>query len=370
MTAVERSPMRARLERRYGKDEDLSYLPINFFDIVGDLPEVIKSRIAKYYPQVGKQPFSIQEMAIPHSSYPIFAYRIETPTFVKEIYVKFAPIYPHKNEGLVEYDNLRRIDECFQKGRGYGSPKPLEFIPELNALITEGVAGINLRAVLLRDNWIGASSVRRANLKQIIEKCGYWLREFHETIGIELEPFEAKFDKYWMTSWDLLGPCLFGHRTADRVRLAVQQLIDWRPNKMMLPVSPKHGDMALDNILVDSHEINVLDVSYGNRDVIFNDIACFLAGLRTINNLPRHVLFDFGYARELSRVFLSAYGIVDFQHDKTMLQLYSINAVLERFCEHGKTLRLKFGEKLGRVLTARLCRKYSRILSDVVTELS
>lgn len=355
----------ARLIRRYGDEEDLSYLPRDFFSVVDELPRFLASRIAKYYPEVAQRNPSMREIPIAHSSYPIFAYRIQAPGFSRNVYIKFAPVFPDKNEGLVEYENLQRIHDHFPRGRGYGSPKPLEFIPEWNALITEGVRGTSLRTRLLRANWLGASAARRGELKRIVERCGHWLREFHSINGIEWIRGAPKFELGWMASWDRLRHWLSEAEAGDRIRDDVQRIIDDRWGVLNLPVSRKHGDLALDNILVYEGDINVLDVSYADRDALFNDVAHFVANIRTVNSLPRHVLFDRRYARTLSDIFLKAYGVSDYPDGYESLRPYLINAMLERFTVQASAIRTRFGDKLSGILTALLCRTYARLLCDI-----
>lgn len=354
-----------RLVRVFGDDEDLSYLPPNFFDIVDQLPSTLLARIPRYYPEVGRQKFSIREVPIRHSSYPIFAYRIQAASFAKDIYVKFAPVFSEKNEGLVEYENLKRVHDEFPKGQGYGSPRPLEFIPEISALITEGVEGISLRATLLRANWLGASAKRRADLKRIVERCGYWLRTFHSMYGVELVECQPSFRPAWVGSWDHLRPWLAESEIGDRVQHDVQRIASNQWDRVSLPVSRKHGDLALDNILVHECRISVLDVSYADRAGIFSDLAHFVANLLTVNSFPRYVLFDTGYARELSGLFLSAYGVSEYTNSHALLRPYLIDAMLERFATQTAAVRAKLGDKLAGAIIVPLCRKYAKLLCEV-----
>lgn len=365
MSITRKSSALEHLEERYGSDEDLSYLPENFFEMVDELPKFIRSRVAVYYPEIGQIPCSVRNMAVMHSTYPIFAFRIASPGFVKDIYVKFAPVYPHKNEGLVEYNNLQQVHKCFHKGRGYCSPRPLEFIHELNALVTEGVAGVPFREVLLRDNWIGASDCKRNNLKQIVQRCGYWLREFHEAGGIEFVPFELEGEKGGVVPTGKPGNMPRSGQISGWVNERIKASIDGFPRNAPIPVSRVHGDLALDNILVNGQDINVLDVSYDKKDLIFEDVASFLANLVTINTLPMHPLYNLNYVGELNNSFLAAYGILDYPDHGPLLRACLIKAVFGRFESQVKSLKSRIPGRLCLIPMVYLRRKYDRILNNI-----
>ena len=366
MTGPEKLVLQRQLEERFGSNEELGYLPSNFIEIVNGLPRLIDRRVISYYPELQNREYLIRELSVPHSSYPIFAFQVVAGAFSRNIYVKFAPIYPQKNEGLVEYENLCLIDEQFPKGQEYGSPKPLEFIADLNALVMEGVEGIAFRKILLRNNWLGAWPAPRSVLKAIVQRCGRWLRDFHRINGIECTSIETPLKSSMLLTWQRIKPGF----SDSQLALQVQKIIESRPAVSVMPGSRKHGDLALDNILVDKKSINVLDVSYTDRDVIYRDVAFFVANLRTINNLPFHLFFDFGYARQLCGDFLSAYGISEFLDGNATLQFYVIEAILGRFESQANTIKAKLGSASGDFLVRYLCRKYSRILGEVVEDYS
>lgn len=353
---------RERLAQKYGDEEDLFYLPENFFDVIDELPGIIRERASTYYPEIGHRPFLVREKAVSRSTYPIFAYQISAAGFVRDIYVKFAPVYPQKNEGLVEYENLQLIWKNFRKDGGYGSPKPLDFIHELNALVVEGVPGVPFLGILLRDNWYSASSLKRKNLERIVARCGYWLREFHQAAGIESVP--CGDIHAWLPREDLTD-CLPCKRLTRSARDILNNLsgMDWRG--MVLPVSRIHGDLALDNILTDGQTVNVLDVSYNKRDAIYADVASFLANLLTVNTMPKHPLYDSRQVRNLSRAFLAAYGIEDFRNHTVLLKAYLVRAVLTRCVEQRSSIEARIHERLRYIPMIYLHLKYYRILTEI-----
>ncbi len=353
-------------------DEDLAHLPKDFADVAAMVPVRLKSNAAGYFPELVGKDFALTPLKQKTSSYPMLHFSIKAQGVNKGIFVKFAPFSEDYNEGLDEYNNLRRMEQALSgKGFGYSSPRPLDFWHDVQALVMEEFYGEPLMEVLLGKNTIGARPATRDYLAGITGLVGQWLNCYHNAGGLKKEPFGWLFTQRAASATRALREAGFSGHTLAEAENALDSITRWATaGKAKADISTAHGDMALDNILVKDNSVCVLDLSYRKTAPVYEDIAAFSTALETINPYPASVAWSYQGAKRLKGFFIKAYfagrGLSD--DEDIMLHGYMLTELMNR-CAHHLRSAGATGPLARGLVGVVVRRKYSRLFSREIESL-
>ena len=300
--------------------------------------EILGERIPSYYPGFQGLRYTIKQVPFGEdSTYPLYQFSARDiyGSIHKTMVVKFAPIYDDNNEGETEYKNLSFLYEKFKtSNKGVHVARPLDFFDDINALITEKVDGERLNKKLLRLNSIFTSKINKEALLRDIEKCGCWLRLYHQFTKQKRKPalneeFVTTLKKKMLT----LEKFGFPHNITEKVVRFVNEIssiVDLHE----LNWAGQHGDFGPQNIVVSQKDIYVFDLQRYKPEIVFNDVAYFLVTLETINTLPKYPLYDFRYTKMLQKAFIAgyfdteSYDLMDVKH--LLLSIYYLKHLIYR----------------------------------------
>jgi len=357
-----------RIRWLFGDAEDLGYLDPSILDREEEFRRRIEQNAGSYFSEFEGQPREVRGGLVSGSTYPILKYTVRSGGLARDVYVKFAPVEEGRNEGRIEFENLRRLESCWEGSGNYRSPRALDYWDDVNALLSEGVPGSPLLGVLLRENTRYARREVRQRLSSIVSSCGKWLRNYHVSGGIEYTGNAGEVIDHLSESIDYMHTAGVGAKILDEARSLVAELAR-RCRSVAVPVSIRHGDIAFDNILVDRENVYVIDLSYETRGVTYADVAQFCIGLETINYLPRHFLYDMEVVSALQDAFLSAYGL-EAGEARSVLALYWILEAGRRMKQQMQSLGHRVPGPLVRVAAHMVRRRYGCVLRKAVERFS
>jgi hypothetical protein len=300
------------------------------------LSERIRSDITKYYPDL--VPDQIEISGEPYGgagTARTFRFRIHSTTrgVLPHVFVKLSPVTDERNWGRAEYDLLTslypRMPVVEPRCR---VPRPLDYYPDLEALLLEEVSGRPFRKWFLKQN-----SRRRQHtqdLRWAIADCGLWLKTFHAlTHGAQRSfdclPFVEDIQK------DLGKLADYGF-TVDLISKAVMAVQGLKAiGEIQLPLAACHHDFTPGHVFISPNGVSVIDIHGTPGEFIYKDLAYWLGSTATINAFPFYPDFDYDHANgPLGGIFLEAY----FSNNKDKLPesiaiayLFKLQYLIQRF---------------------------------------
>ena len=208
------------------------------------------------------------------------------------IYVKVhrnpnAPPARVYRKARLEYDTLRHLHERFGGVPGCAVVRPIAFLPEYLAVVTEAVAGDNLHRLIKRRAAVWGGPAGQATAVEHCRMAGVWLRHFRTiTDQGRQEPLPLRQLLEWIEG-DValcvkLGlPASDGAGLVDCARARADLLRD-RP----FPVVGQHPDFQPDNVLVSPGGVTVLDFTSFQYGAPFSDVGRFVASLEFLAKSP------------------------------------------------------------------------------------
>jgi tRNA A-37 threonylcarbamoyl transferase component Bud32 len=167
-----------------------------------------------------------------------------------------------ENQAVVEYNILSFLYPHFHSVPECSVPKPILVVPEIEAYLMEFVEGSLLMDSFRYTRFFSPADGYRKLLHDM-ERCGKWLRYFHEFTGIQsagsdsleniIERAEHRLELI-EESGDKRIPTTF--------RKAVSAFIDGQVRKIVsndIYVTGRHGDFTPFNIITGHNEITVID---------------------------------------------------------------------------------------------------------------
>ena len=258
-----------------------------------------------------------------------------------------------------EYAGLARLHSFFAERADpfCGSVRPLAYLPEANAILTEEVPARTLRDVLLP----GLGTRRRidpARARETLRRCGRWLRLFHEL------PVESRWRRFDDRAFlDEAGAFLRELTTlgvapayCDRLHDDLSRFIaDHHLRGREIRYAWRHGDYNLRNILVTSiGQIVGFDTKLRRACPVWEDVAIFLIELRAQKRfvLSRGRAFGARRLAEWEQAFLAGYSEADpAQPEPAFVVLYSALYALRKWALDLRMIngRLRAGQWLSRL---------------------
>ena len=228
------------------------------------------------------------------------------------IFVKI-PRYASDQAIELTYHTLRDLyNYSLQLPDDLNVVRPLDFLPELRAIITERVEGESLDCLV-------RSQPDNALYAEIVKSCGCFLRLYHEGMG-DIS-WESNFSEAFLTQCsaylkDLENDGL-GKRERERIRAGFQDGASLLAQSTPMATTVK--DYVIGNIVVQGRRIFFIEVTKPRRKPIYSDLAYFLNSLTMLYWKTPWFLFGSVPPPILAERFLQGYF-----KDRIPLELVSL----------------------------------------------
>ena len=160
-------------------------------------------------------------------------------------------------------------------------PKPVCFLPETTAIVTEKINGTQLVPVLVRGNLAYLLGLSIEKPLELSHRIGRVLRALHELTDTgEVAPLDS--DKRLRVVEEYRRRRLLDDDLMAEVQNSVSTCLSDVRN-VKYTVTKKHGDFQPSNImLVDGSRIAIFDFWFNTPDVVLTDVCGFMMGLRAL----------------------------------------------------------------------------------------
>jgi len=251
----------------------------------GRLDEIrqrLERRLADYMPELGGMPATLQLSGCYQRAYSdlyLFevARRANDRGFAGGLAVKiFVPRNGARELAQSQYDALTSTWPAFACSETLSLPRPLDFFPDLCAIVTEKIQGESLERAIRR---IPAPAARWLALNG---GAGRWLRRFHDATALPPRPLDAG-DKLRGLESNLRRLEEYGISPyLCRLLKTSAEVLGEHLSTMDLKTASVHGDFTVDNVLADGARIIALDLGGRDRNAVYHDIASYLNSLALI----------------------------------------------------------------------------------------
>jgi len=241
--------------------------------------------------------------------------------------------------GRNEYERLCDVYSFISKAedKKLGALRPLDYVPSVNAVITEKIDSSNLLEKIVRlDTLDGGRPYYEERIKNYVRSCANWLRLFHEKGAVDLDKQSYRFGEF-ADSLDLAM-----RRLRERgVGQGCLSFVTKHIKKEMLAVSTQyeesevvgvHGDFQAKNIVVGNGKIYALDMEGQRAGLLYEDVARFMISLRlrSILAILKGFLVKEKYTRILQSEFLFSY-FKNQAFSIGLLKFYLIKAIIQKW---------------------------------------
>lgn len=190
---------------------------------------------------------------------------------------------------LGEFANLAKVRTLLGLALGQSVPEPLLVLPKRGILVTGKVSGVPLTAILKKyANRLAGPFCTRA-VREAARHVGMWLRSFQDaTRG---EPVTYSSDSYLAELEIRLAAC---HEkglepSLTREILHRASLRSAPLNGRRISAAARHSDFIPQNILVEDHQIAVVDFEgFSEREIVYDDMCMFLGYLLVLSARPAY----------------------------------------------------------------------------------
>ncbi|MGH9372555.1 MAG: phosphotransferase [Vicinamibacterales bacterium] len=201
--------------------------------------------------------------------------RIRTPTRTTFAYIKVLMPRRPGQEGLAQVDRMLKreylatqaLHEALQQDRNTGAVRPLAWLPEHRALVTEEVSGRPL-AELLDDSHHSADE-----LAAILARVGGWIRMYQKVVDatgvIDLAERRVYVDDRLALLEGRVLSAADRQATLDRFDALVAEI-----GTPAVPAVAIHADLNPLNVIVDERgRTTVLDFTMAKTGTVYNDLT-------------------------------------------------------------------------------------------------
>lgn len=258
----------------------------------------------------------------------------------------------------------------------FGSIRVLDSIPECLATVMEKAEGVSLRALLLRRAFKRYPSGGEELATELLNS-GAWLARYHEFVKTDhARPRRTTRDDFVASIWELtaylsrsLGMSDLFQQVARRTEEVAVDILPFQ-----LPLGLSHGDFAPRNVIVHpSGRVTILDTQGRWRVPIYEDIACFLVGMKSIG--PQVVSLGLAFSRGHLRCYEESFLRGYFGEGRVALaavRLFEIESVLARWASAASLARRTRGLLWMRRRAERELKSYwfRRLVTDLLSQLS
>lgn len=330
--------------------------------------DLLKKRAANYFPEFQEAKLEIKELPFNEAStYPVHLVEITGNKSRRKLVIKFAPMGSDFCEGLVEYTNMRSLQENHHDiPSNIGLINCLDYIQESNALVMEFSEGSRFSNWFLTNNSIFADKETKNKIEYYIETSGLWLQNFHDCNKFpEIKIRDSNIVESMSTLFERtnrMGLLQSIHSDIEEKILSkIDSLSDYT-----LPMALIHGDFGLQNINIQNDKVYVFDLQRDYQQAIYYDVAYFCVTLQTLNPYPKKLLFDRFYAKSLQEKFLAGYFSRKLEkHEQELLDIYILLNLIQRCIKQYQNNQKRFGQ-FTIILVKLLNFKFEKIISNLL----
>jgi hypothetical protein len=313
-------------------------------DTLGVLEARIRENAARYFPHLAGRDVTLRSIPLRAGSNRLYRCELQPGNGTgapAELIAKFAP-----KPLLIEFDHFTLLGG--HRSGVLRVPRPLDYFPDINALLTEKVEGQPLSHLVWRDLHLFAGRRRRESIAGWMRLCGQWLANYHRvTRGADAAPFDHR----WLgKATDTVGE-LESAGFPSRVGLAARRVLarlHESGTRTLAPQAHRHGDFSLANVHVGDRWVCVFDINDKSLECVYEDLSFFLVTLETVNKWPRHPLFDRRAAVAMKAHFLKGYFESEPDCSPLLLEGHVLKQLLFRCAKQRRNLRR--GPRWPRVL--------------------
>jgi Ser/Thr protein kinase RdoA (MazF antagonist) len=185
-----------------------------------------------------------------------------------------------------QFDALNLLWDDFSKSQRLKIPRPLDFMPDLPAIVMEEVTGCSVQELVKWASWRWWTREKAATACQY---CGEWLRHFHSVTRVARGQLDAG-EKHKSLQLGVARLVQYGFAAETcknleaKIYLLVRILSEQSEQRSLV-----HGDFTIDNVLLDGNITTVLDVEGRYQNLIYHDMASFLNSIALVGlGLPMH----------------------------------------------------------------------------------
>jgi Ser/Thr protein kinase RdoA (MazF antagonist) len=178
-----------------------------------------------------------------------------------------------------QFEALVGLWDDFNNSQHLRIPKPLDFFPELPAIVMEEVRGTSVQELI---KWASWHHWTQKYAVAACHNCGEWLRHFHAVTRVAQGRLDAS-EKHKSLQLGVAQLAKYGF-AADRCRylegkieLLARRLSEQDEQRALV-----HGDFTVDNVLMDGNLTTVLDVEGRYQNLIYHDMASFLNSIALV----------------------------------------------------------------------------------------
>lgn len=280
--------------------------------IIKDIADAIISNASENWVQDGRP--SIADMRITRHTYSqTIQLEIHMGNKKKRVYVKIPITDEHNKQFVIqrlstEYDILKDLYKAFLPYDNISVVKPVAFLAEHNAIVTEEAPGNTLQDLIGTRAKIFTISRDAVQLEHYCYLCGQWLAIFHSITKKGQEPFRIESVlRYCDYRLGLLARTpnsgiddLFRGRILDCLNVLAQRI----PPESNI-IAGRHNDYAPHNVIVNDGKISVLDFNMYDQESIYYDICNFWHKLESMKISP---LYSSDKIAQLQNQFFEGYG--------------------------------------------------------------
>jgi hypothetical protein len=232
-----------------------------------------------------------------------------------------------KGMAHLEFSNLQRVYQAFQRKKLNGVPRPLGDFTELGAVVAEKFAGFPLQSLIMKAALLPGYADGNL-LKIAARKAGEWLRNYHRVMADGVTPIDtptllAELEK-------LCDRCRGEGLDESAIRTIVQgsRTALTRVRKS-LPYSAVLNDFTPLNVIVGEQGVGMCDYAkMTHSGIAYTDVANFLAAVEALEKYP---FCNRAITSHVQREFLDAYGFS--QAEEGLLRVMKMKALLGLFAQ-------------------------------------
>jgi len=254
-----------------------------------------------------------------------------------------------------QFDALNLLWDDFSKSQRLRIPRPLDFLPDLPAIVMEEITGCSVQDLV---KWASWRRRNRENAVRACRYCGEWLHQFHSVTRVAQGQLDAG-EKHKSLQLGVTQLLKYGFAAETckhleaKIELLVGILSEQNEQRSLV-----HGDFTVDNVLVDGNITTVLDVEGRYQNLIYHDMASFLNSIALVGlGLPMYE----SVSRACREAFLLGY-LGDLKHNKSALWFLRVSGLVSVALE---VLGRYTGQPLAQIW---LRRGFGRLFDSLASE--
>lgn len=249
---------------------------------IGDLIARLRERLGEYYLNPAAENCQLRVVRVRSAAYSrlfVFHGSNQDSGLKIRLAVKVYNGVDQVSFARQQFDALNLLWDDFSKSEHLKIPRPLDFLPDLPAVVMEEVAGSSVQQLLKWASWQGWTREKAATACRY---CGEWLQRFHSVTRVAQGPLDAGAKhKDLQLGVAQLAKYGFAAETCKnlgaKIELLVNILSEQNEQRSLV-----HGDFTVDNVLLDGNVTTVLDVEGRYQNLIYHDMASFLNSIALV----------------------------------------------------------------------------------------